>query len=373
MNEPLILVGPLPRPYGGVSVLFELLRDEMVARGIRHRIIDIAERRPWPLVPRFVQRTIDWLAIGARYIFAATRRRTTVYLTVAQSAGGFLRDAMVITYAAAMRHRVVLHVNCGGYGAFFEAQPRWMQEAIRRVLRLAETIIVPSARLVSMFDFDPSLRSRIEVIFNAAPAADDWPEKTPPNGEVRLLFLSNFIATKGYEEVIRTVGILRREHNMPATCRMVGGFFASDAPALMRRMIDDEMLDEHVKILPEAGRASKYEILRDSHFLLLPTRWRGEAQPVSIIEALAAGCVPVAPEYRAIPDLIVDGHTGILAGPDPSDIARAIAALCADRERYTQMSRSAVAHHRQLFTTGTHLQSMLNVLIPATASPQSDL
>jgi len=243
---------------------------------------------------------------------------------------------------------------------------------------LADIIIVPSERLIAMFDFEPLLRSKIEIITNAAPLSEPpLTDKMPPNGEVRIVFLSNFNALKGYAEVIQTVGILRREHKLGATCRLVGSFFAAterttaQARRNMQQMIQQEFLDDHVKILPAADHERKYELLRDSHFLVLPTRWTTEAQPVSIIEALAAGCVPIAPEYRAIPDMIVDGETGVLAGPDPSNIAKAIADLCSDPERYKKMSGAAVAHHRDLFTTDAHLQKMLNLLVPATASQQS--
>jgi len=375
MFDPLlILVGPLPRPYGGISVLLELLREELIASRIRNRVIDVADRGPWPLVPRVIRRSIQWIGFGTRYMMAAARHPSTVYLTIAQSRGGFLRDAAVVAYAAALRHRIVLHVNCGDYGGFWHSQPRWLQRAIRVMLLRARTLIVPSERLLGMFDFEPRLRDRLVVVPNAAPSDDAIAEKELGPDEVRLLFLSSFLPTKGYEEVIRTVGILRREHNIPATCRLVGTFVAPGAPEpdgqrrLVEQIIEDELLDGHVTIHPEAGREGKYDHLRESHFLLLPTRWRGEAQPLAIIEALATGCVPIAPEYRAIPDLIVDGATGVIAGPDPSAIAEAIADLCDDPARYAAIRRRAIAHHRDHFSADAHLRSMLDVLVPAVAT-----
>jgi glycosyltransferase involved in cell wall biosynthesis len=374
-ERPLILVGPLPLPCHGLSVTFELLRDQLVSRGIPHRIVDTADRRQWPFVPRLPRRLIEWVFIGARYAVLAARRRTTVYLIITQSRAGLMRDIFVIAIAAMMGHRVVLHANCGDYGGFWRAQPRWLRHLMRVVLRQAETIVVPSGRLAGMFDFEPRLQARIEVVPNAAPTAEPpVTHRTPPKHEIRLVYLSNFIATKGYAEVIRAVAILRHQHELPVTCRLVGEFLVDDGAAMgartraeahtnLQRIINDEQLEEHVTILPAAGRARKNEILRDSHFLLLPTRYQIEAQPVAIIEAMAAGCVPIAPDYRAIPDLIVDGRTGVLAGPDPADIAEAIADLYDHPERYATMSRAAVAHHRELFTAELHLMRMSRLLL----------
>jgi glycosyltransferase involved in cell wall biosynthesis len=372
--HPLILVGPLPVPYNGISVTFELLRDELKSRGIAHRVVDTADRRQWPFVPRTLRRLVEWAFIGLRYAVLAVRRPTTVYLIIAQSRAGLARDVFVIALAVLMRHRIVLHTNCGDYGGFWRAQPRWLQRLISLVLRQAEMILVPSDRLVDMFSFEPRLRPRLEVVSNAAPLLDPpVTARTLPRQGIRLVYLSNFIATKGYAEVVRAVGILRRVHNLPVTCRLVGEFLIDgvgrrdarsprQARTNLQRMIRDEQLEDAIEILPAADRVCKEAILRDSHFLLLPTSYHLEAQPLAIIEALAAGCVPVAPEYRAIPDLIVDNQTGVLAGPDPTDIAGAIAALCADPERYATMSRAGVAHHRESFTAELHLNRMLQLL-----------
>ncbi len=375
-GRPLILVAPLPNPRHGLSVTFELLRDQLVERKIPHCIVDTADRRRWPLVPRLVRRFIEWLFLGARYLVLAARPRTTVYLIITQSRAGLMRDLFVIGVASMMGHRVVLHANCGDYGGFWRAQPRPLRDLIGMALRRAETIIVPSGLLVSMFDFEPRLRAAIEVVPNAAPTADPpVAQRVAPEGEIRLVYLSNFIVSKGYGEVIRAVAMLRREYQLPVTCRLVGEFLVdggtatgprtrTEARASLQRMIDEEGLAEYVAILPAAGSVEKNRILRDSHFLLLPTRYEIEAQPLAIIEALAAGCVPIAPEYRGIPDLIVNGRTGILAGPDPEDIASAIADLYGHPERYSRMSRDGIAHHGEFFTAELHLARMARLLLP---------
>jgi glycosyltransferase involved in cell wall biosynthesis len=274
------------------------------------------------------------------------------------------RDIFIITIAALMRHRIVLHANCGDYGGFWRAQPRWLRRLIRLALRQAETMILPSGLLACMFDFEPLLETRIVVVPNAAPTAEPRAtQRIPPDDEIRLVYLSNFIAAKGYQETIRAVAILRTDFGLPVTCRLVGEFLVDGgaaagrrtrarAQANLQRMIDDEQLAEYVTILPAAGPKRKNQILRDSHFLLLPTRYTIEAQPLAVIEAMAAGCIPIAPEYRGIPDLIVNGRTGVMAGPDPADMARAIADLYAHPERYSTMSRAAIASSRAFYGGG---------------------
>ena len=365
---PLIVVGPLPPPWHGLSVTFEFLRDHLVANGIKHYVIDTADRRHWPGVPRAVRRLIEWIGLVARYLTVVVRRPTTVYLIIAQSRGGFLRDAVIVSVASLFRHRIVLHANCGNYGGFWRAQPPILRHLIRLILRAADTVIVPSARLVSMFDFEPQIRERILVVPNAAPPVSEESFRGRQLGdrELRLVFLSNFIPGKGYGEVIRTVKILQKEYGIPVRCELVGEFLLDGRKmrADLERTIAAEELEQYVAVRPAANRERKQAILRANDFLLLPTQYEIEAQPLAVIEALAAGCVPIAPAFRAIPDLIVDGETGALAGPDAEEMARVIAQLYADPSRYTAMSRAAAAHHRANFTAEQYLRRIQAVLWP---------
>lgn len=104
-------------------------------------------------------------------------------------------------------------------------------------------------------------------------------------------------------------------------------------------------------------------MLREAHFIVLPTNYDMEAQPVSIMEGMAFGCVPIATNYRAIPDLIQDGVTGRLVRyNDPREIAGAIAEFAGDPVRFRRMSAAAQEFCLRNFTISNHVRRMLDVL-----------
>src|SRR6185295_12579955 len=109
---------------------------------------------------------------------------------------------------------------------------------------------------------------------------------------------------------------------------------------------------------------AKRRALEEAHLFLLPTRYSNEGQPVSIIEAMAHGCVVVSTDYRAIPDLVDDGVTGVLVPYGaPGAIADAVEALVRDPGRYAEMSRAAIARFRARFTRRGHLDTILPHLL----------
>ena len=68
-----------------------------------------------------------------------------------------------------------------------------------------------------------------------------------------------------------------------------------------------------------------------------------DALPTTLIEAMAAGVPVIASAVGGIPELVVDGETGMLLGapPDPETLANAIAGLVADPRTRARMGAAA--------------------------------
>ena len=64
--------------------------------------------------------------------------------------------------------------------------------------------------------------------------------------------------------------------------------------------------------------------------------------PVSLMEAMATGLPVVATSISGIPELVIDGQTGLLAAPgDVQELAGAIVRLCKEPELGVRLARRA--------------------------------
>src|SRR5262249_53288085 len=81
--------------------------------------------------------------------------------------------------------------------------------------------------------------------------------------------------------------------------------------------------------------------LQEIDVLLLPSHWEGF--PWTLIEAMAAGCVPIASRIKGVTDWILrDGEAGMLCDiGDVGAFANAIESLASDRQRFTKLSSAA--------------------------------
>jgi glycosyltransferase involved in cell wall biosynthesis len=387
MQESFVLVGSLPPPYTGQAVAFEMLVQAVRERGWPHRTINLSRGLGEELTtfPRARHRVRDFSLLLAEYGRAAAFGQKTVYLTIAQSRRGFLRDLPVIWLAALFRHRIVLHLHGGNYGNFYREQPTWYRALIRATLRRADLVLVLGERLRSMFDFEPELSLRLRVVPNGLPFACrpvEEPKRLPksPAEPVNVLYLSNLVESKGYLDLLAAASILVKERGMrhlrfhfcgsfmenPADDRRVRS--AEHARTLFDDFVREHGLEEQVAYRGTVVGEEKDRMLREAHFFVLPTYYNNEGQPVSIIEAMAHGAVVISTDYRAIPDVVRDGVTGRLVPYEqPAAIADAITSLVEVPEKFERMSAAAIARYRAGFTGEEHIRRLLPLLAPSMA------
>jgi glycosyltransferase involved in cell wall biosynthesis len=92
--------------------------------------------------------------------------------------------------------------------------------------------------------------------------------------------------------------------------------------------------------------------------VVLPSRCH-ENQPMSILEAYSFGKPVVASRLGGIPELVVEGGTGLLvAQDDPAALADALATVAADPAKAVEMGRAGRALVEERFTPEVHLAGL---------------
>ena len=375
-----VLIGSLPPPLTGQTIAFQMACDGFRERQLPSLVIDLSGGGHTRPEGRFsLLRVWQLLKPFARALVLLVGRRT-LYLSAAQNWMGFLRDSLFILMAAAGRQRIVIHVHGGNYDGFYYSLGPLRRYVVRAVLRRVHRILVLGRALSGMFDFEPSLRKRTVVLFNGLPydreETPGEPKRLPAalQGRPRLLFLSNLIVSKGYLQVLEALRILVQDKGVDAECHFCGSFvLASDmcpysspeaAEADFRARIEGAGLDKHAFWHGPVDGEEKLRFLRESHFFLLPTCYRYEAQPISIIEALAFGLIVISTPFRTIPEMVEEGRAAHLIPFDqPEGIARVIESYTREPARFNAMSRASIDRYRQAFTKERHLDRLIPLVL----------
>ncbi|MBI5284914.1 MAG: glycosyltransferase [Chloroflexi bacterium] len=132
---------------------------------------------------------------------------------------------------------------------------------------------------------------------------------------------------KGFEHLLRAVAQLR---DAGVTVDVV---LAGDGPsrAALEQLAADLAIRGRVQFLGEVAHEDVPAVLQRLDLFAMPSTWEGFG--VSAIEASAMELPVVASDIHGIPDVVIDGETGVLvrAGSAPA-LAGAIARLAGDAE-----------------------------------------
>lgn len=373
----LILFGPLPPPHNGHTLAFQMCVQGCREYGLHFRVIDYSPR--WPAMKWFpFSRIAEYGFIMGRYFRALlTRRRGTVYITLNQALEGMCRDLILIKSAQMAGFRVIVHIHGGWYDELLRCAPTFLRNAVVRALAACDTVILLSDRLRYMFDPWPDVQKRVRVVPNGLPfepTGCPTEPKTLRKGEpIRLLFLSNMIESKGWPVVLETVERLVHHHGLNIQARFCGGFMSSpedtrfSSPSAAKEWFDtyirEHGLGARVRYDARVDGGEKIRALQEAHFLLLPSAYPNEGQPLALIEGLAFGCVLVGTPYRAIPDTIIPGENGILSPADSMKIAEALAQLTGDPDKYHFMSSSSLRLFEMRFRPEIHMNNLIQSLL----------
>jgi glycosyltransferase involved in cell wall biosynthesis len=137
-----------------------------------------------------------------------------------------------------------------------------------------------------------------------------------------------------------------------------------DAPELQRRL-SETGLQHRVRHLRGLTPAQVYDLLVQSHILLMPSYYEG--LPIALLESLACGCVPVVSRLPGITDAaVVDGETGLLVEVENvAGFADAIARLYNDPAKWSQMSSAAYETAKRRYSVEAMGRSYLDLITDA--------
>lgn len=384
MKNKIIAVGPTTQNntvVNGQSMMFQLLVDEVHHRNIKTIVVDIGlsvfKDKGNRVSGKFsIVKAIDYILILIKFFFILLfNQKQTVYVTTAQSKVGFVRDYFIIRFARLFGSKIIAHQFGANYGGFYNSQSEFLKKKIKNTLAKADKIVVEGDYTKNQFSFLPDYETKVYSLPNGLPEKIDsskiQAKKITADEPIRMFYLSNMIETKGFWDVLEAVNILINVEKINIEAVFSGKFLdsvddekfsnAEEARKAFFDYIEKNNLEKKVTHLEGLYGANKSEEFKKSHFFLLPSYYINEGQPVSVLEALAYGCVPIVTEYRLIP-MMVNKDNGFFVNPkSPQEIATIIKGLSNNPELYNKYSQSAIDYYLDNFTADKYTERLISL------------
>jgi glycosyltransferase involved in cell wall biosynthesis len=260
-----------------------------------------------------------------------------VHLNVPLDLKGYWRDLVYAIIARLLGRRVVNQIHGGAMPQDFFRGNALLTWILRRFLVSSDVVtVLSSAELIAYRAFDT--RIRVHLVPNGIDPTGlvDQMRAYNTNRPLQLVYVGRLVRTKGLFEVIEALMELKRagrEFKLSIAGR------GPDQGELIAASEGADLKDR-VQFLGSVFAAEKRRLWLDSDLFVFPTYMEG--LPYSLLEAMAAGCVPITTPVGAIPDVMRDGEHGVFVPvKDAGALASTLAALDDDREGLKRMAEAA--------------------------------
>lgn len=311
---------------GGTQVLFESIIVELRRRA-NVRVVVVSTARPLGGRGRLARALLDartlirTLAHTWRH---AVRADLIVWFVSPRAA---LFGGALMWLACTLRRRpLCVRLFGGSFDAFLESAPSFVRLVARATFLRAEGVLVETRRSAA----------RLKAVCRAR-----WTPNTrnlPPRRTAfrpscrRLLFLSVLQPEKGLFELLEAAERFPPGVELSVWGPPAPGF---DIGALARA--------PHTHYGGVVAPEQAPQVLEDHDAVVLPTRWRNEGYPGTVIEAFQMGLPVIVSRLPSLEELVTGGKDGLFAEPGSVDsLVEAVVRLCSDDDLFRRLRAGAL-------------------------------
>ena len=270
----------------------------------------------------------------------------TVYFTSSRSTQGFIKDFVLIQLSWIFNKKVINHIHGSDFSEFYRNS--LFKPLIRYSYNKINTTIVLFNEM--MADFSEFNGMNIITVPNSYPAEFDSYNWDFSRKKLNILYLSNLMISKGIIDFLDASELLL-EINSDLEFYIAGDFCSDDL--LTKNEIKQLFYSKMDKINSKYPNRINYKgILRGNKkiqlfeqcsIFVLPTFYKTEALPISIIEAMRSGNAIISTYHKYIPKIISKDHGVLVPIRSPKMISDAILSLLENSTTLDSMIKNNIS------------------------------
>jgi glycosyltransferase involved in cell wall biosynthesis len=352
-----LIIGPFPNPISGVSIANKVV-EEILNADLNFTVENINTSYPIfdEQIGEFsIQKFFFYLRINSS--FFKVLKNNIIYITPGQTFFGVLKYALFIVAASALRKELIIHVHGNYLGKEYQSL-----KGFKRVLfyflvsRFTKGIVLSNSLKQNL---TPFLKDK--NIFSLPNFAQDYlykEDKKFVKDELRIFYLSNLMKEKGIFCLLNALKILEK-NNIIYKAKIAGN-------------IDQNYSKEILKLFTELKNAEyigivngddKKSLLEWGNIFVLPTFYKMEGQPISILEAMATTNLVVTTNHAGISDVFQDKINGYFVEKNnENSIEKILSYLAANKSELKKIAEYNKTFFLNNFTVDIFKKNLLEII-----------
>jgi len=247
---------------------------------------------------------------------------------------GILREFIINQWCRVFRIPVVLHIH-GGIFLMNKTSNKLYLFLVKEIFKNSKAVIVLSNKekesLLRNYQYPNAfiLANCIDVpLFVGVKKEKQFPVPT-------FLFMGRIHESKGLNDIFEAFKLLKADN-------LDWGFILCGDGPLRKSIVPqfESILKDRFKYLGVVSGSDKLNAIRSADYFLLPSWFEG--LPLSLLETMAAGLVPVVTNVGSVNYLVKDGENGIFVEQkNPQDLYQKMKKLILNPDLYKILSMNA--------------------------------
>ncbi len=317
-KKKVLFLGRFPSPIHGASVINEnyfnaLDKDRnFITKKIKINYSKSLGQVGEVSIKKFFYTLVSYIKLKKELLFFSP---DVIYFEIAPRGVAFLRDSIYVLICKFFRKKIVFQFHAKGVKSFI-GKNNILKAFYKFIFRKTKVIIL-SNLLYSDIE-DVISKDQIEILPNGIKEEIDEKkfkkiiQKRTRSKTKNLLFLSNMIESKGPLDVLNICSELNQK-KVDFECLFVGRFHDNKFEKVFFKRLQELKLKKKCKYLgPKYGK-EKFEILEETNYLILPTKYPEECFPVVILEAFMYGIPVLSYDNGAIQEMIAKDFLGYVS------------------------------------------------------------
>ncbi|HIF9275868.1 TPA: glycosyltransferase family 4 protein [Photobacterium damselae] len=317
-----LIIGPLPPPDGGTTILFKQLVDDL-SKNDKIELLVINSNK-------YKNRFLKLLYIVYKFFNSLKKSNSVSFHCSTPLFRYFL--PIIYTFAMLYKKPLVIRKFGGDYYNYIESNISLIDKVIIHILRKSAVSLFETKREVNLLIEEYNISNCIWYP-NSRKKVSNKKVINLSNKTLKMCFIGAVSNEKGIDSILMALNDI---NNRNITIDIYG------------KCNDDKLLDSInlSKFSNYKGILSSdsiYEVLSSYDILCLPTRYKGEGYPGVIIEAYSVGIPVLVSNWQAIPEIVQDGIQGLVFDNSIDNLKEKIEYIYKNRELLSDFSKNAIS------------------------------
>jgi glycosyltransferase involved in cell wall biosynthesis len=356
----ILIIGPFPDPIDGCSISNFTLCKNLDKRKIAYNTINTNTKIVSSKQGNTFSLKKAFLFFKVYIEFYKMFSSTIIYTTPGQTFFGILKYSPFYMLCKLLRKPYVIHVHGNHLGTEYKLLTGFKKKIFYYLVSSASAGIVLSQSLrLNFVGLLPENKVYVVENFAIDELYDTYSSSLKVRDKPVILFLSNLIAEKGIIDVLDALIILKKA-NIKFKAYLAGKMESEFEKVINEKL---QLIGDSVEYLGIVNGEKKYEVLNTSNIFLLPTYYKMEGQPISILEALAMGNIIISTKHAGIPDVLSNKNGFFVEKRNPEDIASTLTEIAKDIQQQIENFESFnISYAKNNFTEDLFSEKIMKII-----------